>query len=164
MSDWPSTEGANRASRDEADEQGALRRLRVRIVEGPDRDLVMEGSGDVRTSEAVVTIGTQIRIGRTVVALLDAAAETPSAQPARNLTVVPQYRVARAEAVAAFERNYLPPSIEATGGNALPPWRVPPQMDRPTFSHSCAVTACAERGYALSASSATHQNPTFFSK
>ena len=130
MSDRPSTEERERASREDADEQGALRRLRVRIVEGPDRDLVMQDSGDVRTSEAVVPIGTQIRIGRTVVALLDAAAEAPSAQPARNLTVVPQYRVARAEAVAAFERNYLRRLIEATGGNASAAARTA-DMDRP---------------------------------
>ena len=99
--------------------QATVRRLRVRIIEGPDRDRVMEhygdrlgigtspaneltltdptvshyhlelrcedgvlvkdlGSrngtfvGDVRISEGVVPIGTRIRIGRTVLALLDA--------------------------------------------------------------------------------------------
>ena len=130
MSDRPSREESDQAGRDDADEQGALRRLRVRIVEGPDRDLVMEGSGDVRTSEAVVPIGTQIRIGRTVVALLDAAVDTPATQPARNLTIVPQYRVARAEAVAAFERSYLRRLIEATGGNASAAARTA-DMDRP---------------------------------
>ena len=104
--------------------QATVRRLRVRIIEGPDRDRVMEhygerlgigtspaneltltdptvshyhlelrcedgvlvkdlGSrngtfvGDVRISEAVVPIGTRIRIGRTVLALLDATIAPP---------------------------------------------------------------------------------------
>jgi DNA-binding NtrC family response regulator len=103
-----------------------VRRLRVRIVEGPDRDRVMEhfgerlgvgtspaneltltdptvshyhlelrcqdgvvikdlGSrngtfvGEVRVNEAVVPIGTRIRIGRTVLALLDATIAPPEA-------------------------------------------------------------------------------------
>ena len=104
--------------------QATVRRLRVRIIEGPDRDRVMEhygerlgigtspaneltltdptvshyhlelrcedgvlvkdlGSrngtfvGDVRVNEAVVPIGTRIRIGRTVLALLDATIAPP---------------------------------------------------------------------------------------
>ena len=104
--------------------QATVRRLRVRIIEGPDRDRVMEhygerlgigtspaneltltdptvshyhlelrcedgvlvkdlGSrngtfvGDVRLREAVVPIGTRIRIGRTVLALLDATIAPP---------------------------------------------------------------------------------------
>jgi DNA-binding NtrC family response regulator len=106
--------------------QPTLRRLRVRVVEGPDRDRVMEhygerlgigtspaneltltdptvshyhlelrcedgvmvkdlGSrngtfvGDVRINEGVVPIGTRVRIGRTVLSLLDATVETPEA-------------------------------------------------------------------------------------
>ena len=104
--------------------QATVRRLRVRIIEGPDRDRVMEhygdrlgigtspaneltltdptvshyhlelrcedgvlvkdlGSrngtfvGDVRLREVVVPIGTRIRIGRTVLALLDATIAPP---------------------------------------------------------------------------------------
>jgi len=103
-----------------------VRRLRVRIVEGPDRDRVMEHFGDrlgvgtspaneltltdptvshyhlelrcqdgvlvkdlgsrngtfvgeVRVNEALVPIGTRIRIGRTVLALLDATIAPPEA-------------------------------------------------------------------------------------
>src|SRR5215831_15528581 len=104
--------------------QPTVRRLRVRVVEGPDRDRVMEhygerlgvgtspaneltltdptvshyhlelrcedgvlvkdlGSrngtfvGDVKISEALVPIGTRVRIGRTVLSLLDATIEAP---------------------------------------------------------------------------------------
>ena len=103
-----------------------IRRLRIRVVEGPDRDRVIEhhgdrlgvgtspaneltltdptvshyhlelrceegvqikdlGSrngtfvGDVRVSDALVPIGTRIRIGRTVLSLLDATIEAPEA-------------------------------------------------------------------------------------
>jgi DNA-binding NtrC family response regulator len=101
-----------------------LRRLCVRVVEGPDRDRVVEHygerlgvgtspdneltltdptvshyhlelrcedgvlvkdldsrngtfAGDVRVHEALVPVGTRLRIGRTVLVLLDAAIETP---------------------------------------------------------------------------------------
>src|SRR6478672_5185080 len=106
--------------------QPTVRRLRVRIVEGPDRERVIEhfgerlgvgtspaneltltdptvshyhlelrcedgvvvkdlGSrngtfvGDVRISEALVPVGTRIRIGRTVLSLQDATIEAPEA-------------------------------------------------------------------------------------
>jgi hypothetical protein len=44
--------------------------------------------------------------------------------------MIPQYRLARAEALAAFERSYLRRLIETTGGNASAP-RARANMDRP---------------------------------
>ena len=108
--------------------QPTVRRLRVRIAEGPDRDRVVEhygervgvgtspaneltltdptvshyhlelrcedgvvvkdlGSrngtfvGDLRVNEAVVPIGTRVRIGRTVLVLLDATIAPPETPP-----------------------------------------------------------------------------------
>jgi DNA-binding NtrC family response regulator len=52
------------------------------------------------------------------------------ATPAETAAVVPQYRVARADALAAFERGYLRRLIEATGGNASAAARAA-NMDRP---------------------------------
>jgi DNA-binding NtrC family response regulator len=52
------------------------------------------------------------------------------APPAPNATLVPQYRLARAEALATFERSYLRRLIEATGGNASAAARAA-NMDRP---------------------------------
>jgi len=49
----------------------------------------------------------------------------PSAEP-----VLPQYRVARADAIAAFERTYLRRLIESTNGNASAAARAA-NMDRP---------------------------------
>src|SRR4029078_10073812 len=104
--------------------QPAVRRLRVQVIDGPDRDRVVEHSGgswaagpppenelvlsdptisryhlelrceegvlvkdlgsrngtfvgDVKINEALVPIGTRIRVGRTVLSLLDATIETP---------------------------------------------------------------------------------------
>ncbi len=50
--------------------------------------------------------------------------------PAPNAALVPQYRLARAEALAAFERSYLRRLIETTGGNASAAARAA-NMDRP---------------------------------
>jgi DNA-binding NtrC family response regulator len=60
---------------------------------------------------------------------LEGLAQRPAepALPARNIT---QYRAARAEALAAFERRYLLHLIEATGGNASAAARAA-NMDRP---------------------------------
>ncbi|HMF43178.1 MAG TPA: sigma 54-interacting transcriptional regulator [Polyangia bacterium] len=52
------------------------------------------------------------------------------APPAPNATIVPQYRVARAEALATFERSYLRRLIETTNGNASAAARAA-NMDRP---------------------------------
>ena len=52
------------------------------------------------------------------------------ATPAPTRAIVPQYRVARAEALAAFERSYLRRLIETTGGNASAAARAA-NMDRP---------------------------------
>jgi DNA-binding NtrC family response regulator len=52
------------------------------------------------------------------------------ATPASSAAAVPQYRLARAEALAAFERSYLRRLIEATGGNASAAARAA-NMDRP---------------------------------
>jgi DNA-binding NtrC family response regulator len=55
------------------------------------------------------------------------------AQPApaaTNAAAIPQYRAARAEALAAFERSYLRRLIETTGGNASAAARTA-NMDRP---------------------------------
>ena len=52
------------------------------------------------------------------------------ATPADSAAIVPQYRVARAEALAAFERGYLRRLIETTGGNASAAARAA-NMDRP---------------------------------
>ena len=53
--------------------------------------------------------------------------EQPSAPPE---PVLPQYRVARADAIAAFERTYLRRLIESTHGNASAAARAA-NMDRP---------------------------------
>jgi DNA-binding NtrC family response regulator len=57
---------------------------------------------------------------------------TGSAQPgaAAGATIVPPYRVARADALAAFERAYLRRLIASTGGNASAAARTA-NMDRP---------------------------------
>jgi hypothetical protein len=52
------------------------------------------------------------------------------APPAPNAAMIPQYRLARAEALAAFERSYLRRLIETTGGNASAAARAA-NMDRP---------------------------------
>jgi DNA-binding NtrC family response regulator len=52
------------------------------------------------------------------------------APPATNAAAIPQYRLARAEAVAAFERAYLRRLIETTSGNASAAARTA-NMDRP---------------------------------
>jgi DNA-binding NtrC family response regulator len=52
------------------------------------------------------------------------------APPATNAAAIPQYRAARAEALAAFERSYLRRLIETTGGNASAAARTA-NMDRP---------------------------------
>jgi hypothetical protein len=136
---------------DGVDRPAAVQRLRVRIVEGPDPDHPLElrgeqgvvlndlngrggpSLGDLRVAETVVPLGTQIRIGRTVLALLDATGVEDVAQagpPAPETAVVPRYRVARAEALAIFERHYLRRLIAATGGNASAAARAA-NMDRP---------------------------------
>lgn len=56
---------------------------------------------------------------------VDATAFTPPAT-----ADIPPYRVARAEALAAFERDYLRRLIEATRGNASAAARIA-NMDRP---------------------------------
>jgi DNA-binding NtrC family response regulator len=52
------------------------------------------------------------------------------APPATNAAAIPQYRAARAEALAAFERSYLRRLIETAGGNASAAARTA-NMDRP---------------------------------
>jgi DNA-binding NtrC family response regulator len=52
------------------------------------------------------------------------------APPAASAATIPQYRAARAEALAAFERSYLRRLIETTGGNASAAARAA-SMDRP---------------------------------
>jgi DNA-binding NtrC family response regulator len=52
------------------------------------------------------------------------------ASTAPGEAIIPPYRVARAEALATFERRYLSRLIEATGGNASAAARVA-SMDRP---------------------------------
>ena len=52
------------------------------------------------------------------------------ATPAANAAAIPPYRVARAEALAVFERSYLRRLIETAGGNASAAARTA-NMDRP---------------------------------
>jgi transcriptional regulator with GAF, ATPase, and Fis domain len=52
------------------------------------------------------------------------------ASPAPTTAIILQYRVARAEALAAFERAYLRRLIETAGGNASAAARAA-NMDRP---------------------------------
>jgi transcriptional regulator with GAF, ATPase, and Fis domain len=55
----------------------------------------------------------------------------PEQSPAPSVDpVLPQYRVARADAIAAFERTYLRRLIESTNGNASAAARAA-NMDRP---------------------------------
>ena len=167
-----------------AEPPGNVRRLRVRVLEGPDRDRAVEhhggrlsvgtspdneltltdptvshyhlelrcegkvvvrdlGSrngtfvGDLRIREAMVPLGTKVRVGRTVLAVESALAmgsinleELGQPAPLSVSEPLPPYRAARAEALAAFERTYLRKLIEATGGNASAAARAA-NMDRP---------------------------------
>jgi DNA-binding NtrC family response regulator len=79
-------------------------------------------SGNVRELRNVVE--SALAMGSVTLDGLSQAVAPPSS------TVVPPYRAARADALAAFERTYLRKLIDATGGNASAAARAA-NMDRP---------------------------------
>jgi DNA-binding NtrC family response regulator len=80
-------------------------------------------SGNVRELRNVVE--SALAMGR-----INLSGLAQPAPPEAAAAAIPQYRVARAEALAAFERTYLRRLIEMTGGNASAAARAA-SMDRP---------------------------------
>ncbi len=89
--------------------------------------------GDVRVSDAVLTPGTQVRLGSTVLEIQrtpDVGAPDESVDCATEIPPPRPYGDARRDAILAFEARYLTDLVRLAGGNASHAARIA-QMDRP---------------------------------